>query len=96
LAEQGGRGCFVVKLEFLEEGSMRVDMVVMKRLLGMADYNVKQMAMLLGDLLQNSSGKRYGVNCWRILEMGSCSALVRRAQFCFCPPMKIRYQYQII
>ncbi|KAJ6946402.1 hypothetical protein NC651_001211 [Populus alba x Populus x berolinensis] len=50
-------------------------MVVMKRLLGMADYNVKQMAMLLGDLLQNSSGKRYGVNCWRILEMGSCSAL---------------------
>ncbi|KAH8521829.1 hypothetical protein H0E87_002752 [Populus deltoides] len=55
---------------------MRVDMVVMKRLLGMADYNVKQMAMLLGDLLQNSSGKRYGVNCWRILEMGSCSALV--------------------
>ncbi|KAJ7010795.1 hypothetical protein NC653_001301 [Populus alba x Populus x berolinensis] len=53
------------------------------------DYNVKQMAMLLGDLLQNSSGKRYGVNCWRILEMGSCSALVRRAQFCFYPPVKI-------
>ncbi|KAJ6962557.1 hypothetical protein NC652_001271 [Populus alba x Populus x berolinensis] len=55
------------------------------------DYNVKQMAMLLGDLLQNSSGKRYGVNCWRILEMGSCSALVRRAQFCFYPPVKISF-----
>ncbi|KAB5573648.1 hypothetical protein DKX38_000842 [Salix brachista] len=55
---------------------MRLDMVEMERLLGMAEFNVKQMAMLLGDFLQNSSGKQYGVNCWRILEMGSCSPLV--------------------
>ncbi|KAF9689418.1 hypothetical protein SADUNF_Sadunf01G0090200 [Salix dunnii] len=54
---------------------MRLEMVEMERLLGMADFNVKQMTMLLVDFLQNSSGKRYGVNCWRILEMGSCSPM---------------------
>ncbi|CAK7335403.1 unnamed protein product [Dovyalis caffra] len=40
--------CFVVKLEFLEEGNVSVDMVAMKLLLGVANYKAKQMAILLG------------------------------------------------